>query len=351
MNPLFLLSRLAGYMHGCIEAFVNAFPAAHVKVLAQPNTPEAPFAFPPHPRITILDYTNYGSSDWDRVVDSRPDLLFVSGWFIPQFRAVGRRLRRKIPVVMAMDNLWKGTLKQRVMTTVLAPWVHSFCNHIWIPGLYQYEYARRLGFPRDRILTGLYSANNGLYANSQAAPGKSSPKNLVFIGNMWQDKGVNELVEAFSGLSSRHPEWRLQLIGGGPLVDRYRNTHERIDVMGFRQQAELPALLGEATAFCLPSYHDQWAVVIHEACCAGLPVIATDVCGAVSAFVHHGYNGFRCAARDVGSLTDALDAMMELPDSTLAVFGRRSHELSLQITRELWTSKLAWLLDQRVCPN
>lgn len=347
MKLLFLLSRLAGYMHGCIEGFVNAFPEAQATILAQPNTPEAPFAFPPHPQITIRDYTTYVAADWDRVVDSRPDVAVMGGWFIPPFRRVGRRLRNRIPVVMAMDNLWKGTVRQRIMTNCLAPWVHSFCNHIWIPGLYQYEYARRLRFPRDAILTGVYSANNALYSHSRATPGQTSPKTITFIGNMWQDKGVNELVEAFSGLAPRHPEWRLQLIGGGPLVDRYRNTHERIDVTGFCQQPELPGLLGKATVFCLPSYHDQWGVVIHEACCAGLPVIATDVCGAVSAFVQHGYNGFRCKPRDVGSLTRALDAMMKLPDATLAEFGRRSHELSQQITRELWASRLAWLLEQR----
>jgi glycosyltransferase involved in cell wall biosynthesis len=347
MNALFMVPRLAGYMHGCIEAFADAVPNLDVTIVSQPNAPQAPFEFPDHPRICIRDRDVFTSADWLGLVNAQPAIAYLGGWSDAAYRRVGAALRHRVPVIMGMDNLWKGTVKQRFMSSVLAPWVRSFCNRIWIPGLYQYEYARRLGFPRDSILTGLYSANNGLYDGVRATPGSGHLKNLVFVGNMWQDKGVNELVEAFRNLAPRFPEWRLQLVGGGPLVDRYRGHDSRIDVMGFRQPADLPGILVGATAFCLPSYHDQWAVVIHEACCAGLPVIATDVCGAVSAFVHDGYNGFRCAARDVRSLGRALESLMSLPNDRLAKFGRRSHELSLQITRELWVSKIKGLLAPR----
>jgi glycosyltransferase involved in cell wall biosynthesis len=344
MKALFMVPRLAGYMHGCIQALADAVPSLDVCIVAQPNAPQAPFAFPAHPRISIRDRDELTRSDWVGLVVGRPSLVYLGGWGDPQYRRVGAALRNKVPVIMGMDNLWKGTWKQRFMATVLAPWVRSFCNRIWIPGLYQYEYARRLGFPRDSILTGLYSANNALYEGERATPGRSARKNLVFVGNMWRDKGVNELVQAFLRLSPRYAEWHLQLVGGGPLVERYRNTNARVEVLGFRQQGELPAILMQAAAFCLPSYHDQWAVVIHEACCAGLPVVATDVCGAVSAFVHDGYNGFRCAARDLDSLTHALERLMILPDDDLTTFGKRSHELSRQITRELWVSKIINLI-------
>jgi glycosyltransferase involved in cell wall biosynthesis len=347
MKALFLVPRLAGYMHGCILALADAVPEADVTIVARPNAPQAPFAFPGHPRIHIRDRDQFTAADWQGLVTARPALVFLAGWNDAAYRRVGAALRTSVPVIMGMDNLWKGTAKQQLMVSLFAPWVRSFCNRIWIPGLYQYEYARRLGFPKDSILTGLYSANDTLYANQRATPAAVQPKNIVFVGNMWQDKGVNELVQAFCDLAPQHPEWRLQLVGGGPLVDRYRNHDPRVEVMGFRQPAELPGILVNAAAFCLPSYHDQWAVVIHEACCAGLPVIATDVCGAVSAFVHDGYNGFRCAARDTASLRQSLNALMSLPDDRLTEYGRRSYELSRQITRELWVANVRRCLTPR----
>ncbi len=43
--------------------------------------------------------------------------------------------------------------------------------------------------------------------------------------------------------------------------------------------------------FILPSIFEPWAVVIHEFACAGLPIIATEVCGATPHFVINGFNG------------------------------------------------------------
>jgi glycosyltransferase involved in cell wall biosynthesis len=347
MNALFMVPTLAGYMHGCIEAFVETVPGAEATVLAQANASHTPFEFPPHPRIRILDVDALSRSDLDGLIAERPDIAYVGGWIDARYRRIAAALRRHVPVALGMDNRWNGTLKQRFMVTCLGPWVRSLCTHMWIPGLSQYEYARRLGFSRHRILTGLYSANTGLYRPSPVPPAARSPKTLLFIGAMWEAKGVNELVAAFRNVAAAFPEWRLQLVGDGPLVDVYRGKHDRIDVTGFRQQHELVDLLAGASAFCLPSHYDQWAVVIHEACCAGLPVVATDACGAVTAFVHDGYNGFQCRARDVRSLTQALQALMSLPNETLNAFGRRSHELSRQITRELWVSKLVGLARLR----
>lgn len=347
MKALFMVPTLAGYMHGCIEAFVDARPDAEATILTRPSASHTPFTFAAHPRIRIVDIEADPPAEIDRWIAEPPVVAYVGGWIEPAYRRVASLLRRRVPVVLGMDNRWNGTLKQRFMVSCLGPWVRSLCTHIWIPGLYQYEYARRLGFTQDRILTGLYSANTGLYRPGPLRPGERTPKTLLYIGAMWDAKGVNELVTAFRNVAPAFPTWRLQLVGGGPLVDVYRGQHDRIEVTGFRQQRELAALFDGSAAFCLPSHYDQWAVVIHEACCAGLPVVATDACGAVSAFVHDGYNGFRCAARDVRSLTKALEALMSLPDAHLDEFGARSHELSRQITRELWVSKLVGLFDAR----
>jgi len=347
MNCLFLCRRLSGYFHNCIRCFADAELRAQVRIVAQPNAENAPFRFEEHARIEILSRTEFPDDSIGCVIGKTPpDYVYLAGWADPLYRKIGRRFRRGIPVVMGMDNQWKGTARQQVMSRLLRPWVHTFCNRIWIPGLYQYEYARRLGFHRGRILTGMYAADCERYWKiGEERDFRNATKKLLFIGNMWQDKGVVELVEAFSGLADAYPNWRLVLVGGGPLVETYRDTSDRIDVLGFLQPAQMTDLIAGCHAFCLPSYHDAWAVVIHEACCMGLPVVATDVCGAVCAFVHEGYNGFQCAARDTQSLQSALRKLLSLPDDELAEFGRRSRLLSGQITPDAWAAKVRCLLE------
>jgi len=43
-------------------------------------------------------------------------------------------------------------------------------------------------------------------------------------------------------------------------------------------------MLENSGCFILPSRYEPWALVIHEAACAGLPIICTNVCGTVDHF-------------------------------------------------------------------
>ena len=65
-----------------------------------------------------------------------------------------------------------------------------------------------------------------------------------------------------------------------------------MDALGFVQSAEIPSVMNEAQCLVLPSRLENWGVVIQEAGVAGLPVITTDACGAVSMFVRDGINGY-----------------------------------------------------------
>ena len=229
------------------------------------------------------------------------------------------------------------------LTRFLSGRIRRFASHAWVAGMYQYEYVRRLGFPRDRILTGLYTADNhrGESKRTDGSAGRAGkPKTLLFVGRLLELKGVRELVSSFRELEADRPAWKLRLIGEGPLRSQLEQVSPRIEVPGFMQPGALQEEFAAASVFCLPSYIDHWGVVIHEACCAGLPVVATTTCGAITALVHHGYNGYRCEPKSVSSLREALVRVMDLPEETRLLFGERSRELSRQFTPDLWVSKV-----------
>jgi len=327
----------------------DSVPGARVTVVAPPGSPLSPFDFPAHPGIVIVDRSRLDWPAMQRLIGDGADFVYRSGWSHPLYRKVGRRLRSHCPVAMGSDNLWEGTLRQYVGTTLLAPAIRATCTHFWIPGLYQYEFARRLGFPRDRILTGMYTASSDIYhspgGGRDATPAPSDT--IAYVGRLTELKGVVELVSAFRLLEDRFPTWTLRLIGDGPLRARIEGLSPRIEVTGFVQPKDLPAMLKSAGAFCLPSHTDHWAVVIHEACCAGLPVVATTACGATSTLVYDGYNGFRCVARSVRSLQTALERLMELPAETRSKFGDRSLRLSEQFTPDLWVATVMSTIPRR----
>lgn len=339
---LFLCDELSGYMHSCIVRLVDSVPDSAATIVARPIDPGVPFVFPFHPAIDMLDRSRIGRADFERLQSGRPVFTYVSGWRDADYRRAGRALKKRCPVVMGSDNLWTGSARQYAMSCLFSGVVHGFASHIWVPGMYHYEYARRLGFPKERILIGLYTATSHVYeaAHREVGAERNDPKTILFVGRLLEIKGVRELVAAFQSIETRFPDWKLRIIGEGPLRSSLVDVSPRIEASGFIQPHDLAREFVGSSLFCLPSYVDHWAVVIHEACCAGLPIVATTECGAVSHLVHHGYNGFRCQPRNVGSLQRSLEMMIELPESTRLTFGQRSLELSRQFTTDMWVSKV-----------
>jgi glycosyltransferase involved in cell wall biosynthesis len=88
----------------------------------------------------------------------------------------------------------------------------------------------------------------------------------------------------------------------------------------------------------LPSWVDHWGVVIHEAACAGLPILASRTCAAAAHLVRDGYNGFTFAPQDAPALCRL---MQFLSDETQAVrLGQNSLPMSYQFDPKLWAQTL-----------
>lgn len=345
MKVLVLYSEIAGYFIACVRRFVELHGAT-VHVVRWPINPEAPFRFSDHPKIIYHERKDLDDAGLMRLAaEIDPDALYVSGWIDKPYLKVARHyFRLGRPVIAAFDTQWRGDFRQRVAT-----WISPFVfrrrfTHAWVPGMFQYEYARRLGFPRDRILTGMYSADTALfdavYAPAMEGKRHRYPHRLIYVGRYLALKGVLELYHAFKEVSeAMQHDWELVLIGNGPLKDELKET-KNIHFRDFVQPHELPDLAMEAGALVLPSRSDAWGVVLHEFAAAGLPLISTDAAGAITAFVKEGYNGFVHQRNDKDSLKQVLKQLFAQTDDQLRLMGTRSHELSKQISPDTWAATL-----------
>lgn len=125
----------------------------------------------------------------------------------------------------------------------------------------------------------------------------SSPARFLFVGQFTRRKGIFELLELIDELR-RHSSITLTMAGHGPLepqVRRFvsaRGLNHVVDVVGFVDQPELPALYAAHDVFLFPSLEDTFGVVLLEAMAAGLPVISSPHAGATRDFVRTGENGW-----------------------------------------------------------
>lgn len=157
-------------------------------------------------------------------------------------------------------------------------------------------------------------------------------RRLLFLSRLHRKKGLDLLVEAWTTLAPRHADWHL--VVAGPDEEGWRDRLEaelrraglagRATFTGAVEGSEKLGLLRGCHAFVLPSYSENFGVVVAEALAAGLPVLTTtgtpwrDVAEAgCGAWVEP-----RAAAIAAG-----LDDLLRRPAEELEAMGARGREL------------------------
>jgi phosphatidylinositol alpha-mannosyltransferase len=146
---------------------------------------------------------------------------------------------------------------------------------------------------------------------SQADPWPASRPTIFFIGRHEQRKGLDVLIEAMSLLG---PDVGLWVGGYGPDTDRLRRMtagDERIEWLGFVNEAEKASRLRGASVNCAPSlYGESFGVVLLEAMAAGTPVVATDIDG-YRRVARPGVDARMVPPGDAAALAKALSAALD----------------------------------------
>jgi glycosyltransferase involved in cell wall biosynthesis len=109
---------------------------------------------------------------------------------------------------------------------------------------------------------------------------------LLFLGRLNAIKGPDLLLEAFSRVADRFPEFHLVFAGpdGGlqaSLAEQAGQSplQERIHFPGYLTGADKTAALRAATLLAIPSRREAMSIVVLEAGISGTPTLFTDACG------------------------------------------------------------------------
>lgn len=135
---------------------------------------------------------------------------------------------------------------------------------------------------------------------------------LTYLGRLSHEKGVDLLIDAWSLLADRHPQWRMRIVGDGPLAEDLR--HQAAVLAGAERiewhppTADPASVLLESNLVAVPSRTEGLPLVIAEAGACGVPVVATDCSSGVRQLV--GTWGRLAPREDSRALAGVLDAAM-----------------------------------------
>ncbi len=134
-------------------------------------------------------------------------------------------------------------------------------------------------------------------------------KRLINVGRLYDQKNQRMLIDAFSKIRERFPEYELAIFGEGPLRDELQNfinergLNDSVKLMG--KSTEIVKELKASEVFCLSSDYEGMSNAMIEAVCLGLPVVTTDISGAKDVIVN-GENGYIVNVNDAVGFANAI---------------------------------------------
>jgi glycosyltransferase involved in cell wall biosynthesis len=336
MKVIILYQELAGYILSCMHQTVKEY-GVEFHVVSLPINKEAPFQFENTQGIYHYSRKDMHYTDLCALVDKvQPSAIYCAGWIDKDYLKVVQRYKH-ITSLLGFDNQWHGTLKQQLATVYGHLKLKPLFDFAFVPGQKQLLFAQKLGFKKEQVLTGIYSADVEVF-NVYYQAAKPSNKTFLYVGRYVQQKNIEMLWQAFIEiLPEIGNDWKLMCAGTGDIAPL---QHPNILHKGFVQPKDFKSILDQSDIYLLPSTFEPWGVSAHEMACAGFPMILSKEVGASEVFLEDGKNGFLFHPTDKEELKRKMKLMASLNDNDLQKMREHSHALGQKITPSTWARQL-----------
>ena len=139
---------------------------------------------------------------------------------------------------------------------------------------------------------------------------------IAHISNFRPVKRVEDVVDVFAGVRSKHPAKSL-LVGDGPerirAEKRASEKKVRTDVVSIGKIKNPIEPLLVSDLFLLPSETESFGLAALESLAAGVPVIAGDT-GGLPEVIEHGICGYLAPVGDIKSMTQFAQTLLDSPN-------------------------------------
>ena len=145
---------------------------------------------------------------------------------------------------------------------------------------------------------------------------KSSDFVFIFVGRIVSDKGINELISAFSEIQEIKTDLKLLLVGPyeqelDPLKEETLNQingNKSIIALGYQNEVRPYFAISDCLVF--PSYREGFPNVVMQAGAMGLPCIVSDINGC-NEIIEDTKNGYIIPVRDKEAVKETLIRILE----------------------------------------
>lgn len=250
----------------------------------------------------------------------RPDCLHCHGYYAALAALILRSTSLRVPILYTIHtDIHRGLQR----SDFLIQWVAQSCDRVVAVSHYTASAVQAFtgGLVRPQVIlngVGLnrLELNGGFRRESKRRALDIHEKSLLLItvAALNRPKDHPTLFHAFSQFLRSFDDALLLVAGEGSdrtelerLVRRL-GIHDRVTFLGRR--TDVPELLAASDIFVLSTGTEGLPISVIEACCMGMPVVATDV-GGLADLRRLGLRVLLTKSGDVGSLRDALLSLLD----------------------------------------
>jgi len=250
-----------------------------------------------HPLEVIGSFADSARRFW-RLLD-RVDTVWLLGPYVHAIAfALLARLRRRRVVLGLRQDFPRYVRSRRPGVR----WMHVAADGLeltfrglarWLPVVVvgpdlasRYAHAPKL----LELVVSLVSAESVADETEALARAENPVRRVLSVGRLDREKNPLLLIDAIAALHATDPDWRLVVVGEGPMRDELQRRVEQlgltaaVELRGYVPiDGELPSLYRSCDALLHVSWTEGVPQVLFEAFAAGLPVVATDVGGVARA--------------------------------------------------------------------
>ena len=182
----------------------------------------------------------------------------------------------------------------------------------------------------------IYNPSTFIQEDGLCAPLEA--KRCISGGRFESQKNYSRMIELWSRLHPRHPEWVLDLYGNGK---EKKKIEKQIARLGLEDSVRLHPASGQirkemlgSSIYLMTSLFEGFPLVLAESASIGLPCVAFRCPCGPGEFIRDGVDGFTADPQDSGEWTAKVERLMEDTDLRKKM-GENSREKAKDFTQEL----------------
>ena len=266
------------------------------------------------------NYISFFFSFYKLIKNKKFDYFLIHGYENPKYLIsifILKLLNIKILMRNESNNFnFESSLKKKIFTRSFYFFLNFFIYKFLYIGLKNKEFYLENNINNSKLIFCPYTVDNTFF-NLRSE--KKSPKKretiILYAAKLIPKKNPELLIKAFINILKKNKNnIKLLMVGDGilkkDLEKKYLKYKEHIFYLGFQNQKELRNQYKKADIFVLPSSKEPWGLVVNEAMCFKLPIIASDkVCSSYD-LIKDDYNGYTFKTNSVKDLQKYLTRLI-----------------------------------------